>query len=462
MSVHGPLGATESGAVEIRTRRGPRVRARSIGSRAGLIGIAGLLVTTLLVTLGAAQTNLLLPESVRPIPTWLAGPFGSTGLSLGAGGVIAVLVAMFASYVLAVSYADRLSARSVLMCIAGMHALVLLAPPLLSTDIFSYQFYGRMAEIYGANPYLAGPHAIALDPLFPYIGAKWSYTPTVYGPLFTALSYVLAPLSIAASTVAYKVVAACASLGTVALVWNSARLRGINQVKAAALLGLNPLVVVYGVGGGHNDLLMMLALIAGVYLVLAHRERAGSAMMVGAAAIKLTAGVMLAFALASGGGRRARDHRRDVLIGAAAGLAGMVGLAFAWFGTGPLHLFATVQKVQSEGDWHSIPGFLGAQFGNAIGHVTGTLLAVLFLAAWAWMLRRVWQGKLDWIDAGAWTAFALLITASSLLPWYVVWFLPLAALALDRRLWRLAIITTTLVGAIQLIGYLPHVALLTR
>ncbi len=165
----------------------------------GAVGIAGLLVTTLLVALAAANTDLLLPESVRPVPGSLAGPFGSTGLDLRSGGLIVVLVAMFGSYVLAVRAADRLSARAVLMCIAAMHALVLLAPPLLSTDIFSYQFYGRMGAVYGANPYLAGPHALALDPLFPYIGAKWSYTPTVYGPLFTALSMSLAPLSIAAS-----------------------------------------------------------------------------------------------------------------------------------------------------------------------------------------------------------------------------------------------------------------------
>jgi alpha-1,6-mannosyltransferase len=462
MSVHGPLGATDSGALEIRSRRGARLRARDVGVRLGQLGITGLLVTTLLVSLGAASTSILLPESVRPVPSWLAGPFGSTGLSLGTGGVIALLVAMFVSYVLVVQQADRLSARAVLMCIAGMHALVLLAPPLLSTDIFSYQFYGRMAELYGANPYLAGPHALALDPLFPYIGAKWSYTPTVYGPLFSALSYVLAPLSIAASTVAYKAIAACASLGTVAFVWHSARLRGINSVKAVALLGLNPLVVIYGVGGGHNDLLMMLALMAGVYLVLAHRERAGSAMMVAAAAIKLTAGVMLAFAIASGGGRRARDHRRDVLIGAAAGFALLAGLGFAWFGTGPLHLFATVQKVQNEGDWHSIPGFIGVQLGNAVGHIVGVVLGLLFAAACAVMLRRVWLGKLDWIDAGAWTALALLVTASSLLPWYVVWLLPLAALAADRRLWKLALVASAVVQAVQLVGYLPHVALLTQ
>ena len=43
------------------------------------------------------------------------------------------------------------------MAIAALNALVLLAPPLLSTDVFSYQAYARMGAIYGANPYLHGP-----------------------------------------------------------------------------------------------------------------------------------------------------------------------------------------------------------------------------------------------------------------------------------------------------------------
>jgi hypothetical protein len=298
-----------------------------------------------------------------------------------------------------------------------------------------------------------------LDSLYPYIGSKWTYTPTVYGPLFTELSYLLAPLSIAASVLAYKAIAAVASLATIALVWNSARLRGINPVKAAALVGLNPLVVIYGVGGGHNDLLMMVVLMAGVYLVLAQRPRSGAAMITAAAAIKLTAGVMLSLAIASGGGRRARDHRRDVLIGAAAGAAALIGLSLWWFGTGPVHLFATVQKVQSEGDWHSIPGFVGAVLGKSFGHVVSVILALLFVCVFAWLFRQTWRGKLDWINAGAWTALALLITASSLLPWYVVWLLPLAALATDRRLWRVAIAATALVELLQLVGYVPHVKL---
>ncbi len=75
---------------------------------------------------------------------------------------------------------------------------------------------------------------------------------------------------------AYKAVAAVSSLAVVALVWNGARLRGVDPVKAVALVGLNPLIVVYGVGGGHNDVLMMVPLLAGVVLLLQRRGRLGA------------------------------------------------------------------------------------------------------------------------------------------------------------------------------------------
>ena len=50
----------------------------------------------------------------------------------------------------------------------------------------------------------------------------------------------------------------------------------------------------------------------------------------------------------------------------------------------------------------------------------------------------------------------MLVTAGSLLPWYVCWLMPLAALGTDRRLWRASIIISGVVLAIQLIGYVPH------
>jgi hypothetical protein len=456
MSAHGPLGATpQSGTFEFESSA-LRARTAAAPQRLGLVALSGLVLTGLLISISATHTAQLLPESVRPIPRSLAGPFGGTGLDLRSYGLIAVLVAMFACYALAVHAADRLSARVVLMTIAALYALVMLAPAMLSTDIFSYGAYGRMGTLYGANPYLHGPAAISLDPVYPFVGAKWVTTPSAYGPVFTAFSYVLAPLSVASSVLAYKALAAVASLATVALVWNAARWRGVNPVKAAALVGLNPLTVIYGVGGGHNDLLMLAAMTAGIYAILQHRDRAGGGFLSLATGIKLTGFVMLPFAIA--GGALRRTGRRDIVLGAVVVAALVTAASFALFGTGPLHLPATIHTSQSEGDWHSIPGFITTLVGlGTVGRITGILLAAGCVAVICSLIRRVWRREVDWIDGAGWATVAMLVTASSLLPWYVAWLMPLAALASDRRLWRMSIVLTGCVQLIELVGYIPHV-----
>ncbi len=459
MSIRGPLGATpESGAFELNATALER-RVASSRSRAlfGQLGLLGVLLTGLTLTVTAAHTDAILPESVRPIPGWLAGPLGGDGLGLHVAPLLLVLALMFISYVAVTLAGTRLSGRAVLAAIAALHAFVLLAPPLLSTDVFSYQAYARMGAMYGVSPYLHGPHAIALDPVYPFIGWKWVTMPSAYGPVFTLLSYILAPLSIAASALAYKAIAAVSSLILVALVWNAARLRGLDPVRAAAFVGLNPLVVLYGVGGGHNDLLMLAVALAGVYLMLARRERAGAGSLVLATAVKLTGGLLLPFALAGAGGPRMRHRRRDVLIGSAVATACVSLVTLAAFATAPLHMLGTLQKGQSEGDWHSIPGVIATKLGAVtIGRIVGLILAAAFVMALVWLIRRVWRGTLDWIDGAGWATVLLLITASALLPWYVAWLIPLAALAGDRRLRSVSLVMTGLVMAIQMLGYVPH------
>jgi alpha-1,6-mannosyltransferase len=445
MSVSGPLGATpEGGAFQPAT---PTLGTRSwLSARCGWLGLGGLLVSGLVISLSAAHTALLLPASLQPVPSWLAGPFGGAGLDLGLGGVSAVLALMFVSYTLAIRAADQLSGRAVLMSIAALHALVLLAPPLLSTDVFSYGAYGRMGALYGTSPYLHGPNAIALDPLYRFIGAQWVTTPTAYGPVFTALSYLLAPLDIAANVLMYKLVAAMSSLVIVVLVWHAARLRGLDPVKSVALVGLNPVIIVYGVGGGHNDLLMLAIMVAGVYVLLQQRQRPGGALIVVAAAVKLTAGLLLPFALAGSDGQGDGVRgRRDVVIGAGLAAALIAAAGGAMFGTGPLHLLGTLQTIQSHGGPNSIPGVIATGLGlGEPSTVTGFLLAAGFTVTALWLLRRVWMGELDWITGAGWATLALLITTGLLLPWYVAWLLPLAALSSDRRLSLAAVLMTGL------------------
>jgi Glycosyltransferase family 87 len=459
MSVKTPLGATQSGAFGLRSRILEADRARS-QSLLGMLGLAGVVVTGVLVAISAGETGNLEPQTVRlggVGAVHLQGTFGTTGINLGGVGLTAVIAVMFVSYVLAVRKAGQLSPRLVLGAIAALTALMLLAPPLVSTDVFSYQFYGRIGAMYHGNPYVASPYALHLDPLYSYIGSKWVSTATVYGPVFTALSYPLARLSIPTDVFVYKAIAAVSSLAVVALVWNGARRRGVDQVKAAALVGLNPLIVVYGVGGGHNDLLMLVPLMAGLVLLIQRRGRLGASSIVLGAGIKMTAGLLLPFALAGARGPLLSTRRRDILIGAGVATAALAIFTAALFGTGPLHLPATIEHVQSIGNWQSVPGFIGTRLGlGTVGHPVALMLGVLFAVVVAWLLRRVWQGELDWIAGAGWAAFALLVTAASLLPWYVAWLMPLAALGRDRLLWKASLALTGVMVGFQLLAYIPH------
>jgi alpha-1,6-mannosyltransferase len=456
MSLKSPLGATQGGTIEF-ARDGLTLPAVRSTSRAGLVALGVLLAATAALCLCAAETNLLLPETSRPVPMWLAGVFGHAGVGLGTIPLVGLLALAFGAYSMAVSRAGRLSATTVLGSIAALHAVVLLAPPLLSTDVFSYQGYARMLAQYHTSPYLHGPYAIELDPVYQFIGAKWIHTPTAYGPIFTAFSALLAPLSIAASVVAYKAIAVVASLVVIALVWNIARLRGLDPVKSVALVGLNPLVVLYGVGGGHNDMLMLAAMLAAIALLLRHRERAAAVSLVAGVAIKLTAGLLAPFAYAGIAGSRVRSRRREFLVAGALVTLTIAIATLITFGTGSLHLLHTLRQNQARGDWHSIPGFLATRVGfGTIGHVTGIVLGCVFVAVAAWLVRRVWRGELDWIDGAAWATVAMLLTASSMLPWYVAWLMPLAAVARDPRLPRASIRLTWLVAGITMLGYIPH------
>ena len=85
-TVSEPLDAgSRGGAFDFRTSR-PKSRGPTwLSARSGWLGLSGVIAGALLIALSAARTNVLLPESVRPVPGWLAGVFGRGVLDLGLG-----------------------------------------------------------------------------------------------------------------------------------------------------------------------------------------------------------------------------------------------------------------------------------------------------------------------------------------------------------------------------------------
>ncbi len=344
--------------------------------------------------------------------------------------------------------------------------------------MFNYINYGRMGMVHHLNPYttipVSEPHS---DPA--YILSNWHQLLSPYGPMFTLITFAVVPLGVAGSFWALKCILALASLATIALVWKCAKILGRDPRAAVVLVGLNPIVLMWGLGGDHNDFLMVVLIMLGVYLLLRARapsegaaegpassehdgaaglarvrgwlapaswmEIGAGASFVMATAMKASGGVMLpivAIALM-------RTPRRlvQVLIGMllAGVLAGVMSLLA--FGLHIPDLSTQSRLVTNE----SVPNLLGLVLGQGgesspVRALTSGVLAISLILC----CRMAWQRR-EVITPAGWASVALILTLSWVLPWYVLWILPLAALSSSRRLRNAAL----LVGVYLIVSWAP-------
>jgi hypothetical protein len=467
----------------------------------GLACLAVIVACSLFVVLMAANRPSILSATTHAnyFPHWMAGPLGgllpgftrsSTTLKYLFSGAI---VAMYGSYLLGLAYVPRLRARWAIATVLAVHAIFFLAPPLALTDIFNYVNYGRMEVVHNLNPYtsipILEPHN---DPSYDL--SNWHQLLSPYGPLFTLLTFAVVPLGVAASFWVLKGVLALASLATLALVWKCARLLGRDPVAAIVLVGLNPIVLVWGLGGDHNDFLMVFFIVLAFYLLLRTRDRLGAgkpasaatrdrgagedrgdgeavaaaserrrlrprdwllplcpaeigagAAVVTATAIKASGGVLIPVVLAA----MLRSPRRlaQVALGMAVAAVVVACLSLAAFG---LHIpdLSTQSRLVTN---VSVPNLIGLAVGS--GGETEALhkllsaalvLAVVLCCVQAWRRRGP-------ITASGWASVALLVTLSWVLPWYVLWVLPMAALSSSRRLRTAALV----LGVYLIIAWAP-------
>lgn len=408
----GPLG---------RRRSPPGVRAAVAGG-----ALAGLLAAGLLIALGTASSpSGVVPLGSRGYPDWIAGPLSGLGPATGPVEFTVLFVVMCACYLAVLACPGGVGARWGLAAVVALHVVFLLGPPLLLSDVFGYIAYARLGVLHNLNPYEHGAAAAPHDPALRYVGIK--DLPSPYGPLFTLASYPLAFTSLAFGLWATKLAAAVASLGSVALVWACAGRLGRPPLPPTLFVGLNPVLLVWGVGPAHNDLLMALLALAGIFLALAGREGLASGAVVAAAAVKATGGLLAPFLVA--GARRRRRALAGVLLASGA----VAVLVLATFGGAAAHYLAALQAQAEAVSGHSVPAELTRLAGLEVTPHVRLIAAAGFVGATLVLLVRAWRGA-DWITAAGWATLALLLSTTWLYPWYVALLLPLAALGESRGL----------------------------
>jgi alpha-1,6-mannosyltransferase len=339
---------------------------------------------------------------------------------------------------------NRLVWGAILVLVACFAA----APVLLSHDAYSYVDYARLGVVHGLDPYLYPPAAAPFDPA--YARVTWIDATSAYGPLFTLATYPLAWLPVSTAVAALKATAALSVLAIAFVVARVAPARGIPPLAAAAFVALNPLVLIHVVGGAHNDGPAMLAATLGVAAMLSAREAGGGIAFITAFAIKAPAAVAAPFALLSAakmkpcvpqrGSKASLSPGTRMLAGACTAGVVLTGAAFAAFGWSWLDAIGLAGENQHRTSHMSVP----VTFARITGLDPTAVRAIalgLYAIAFIYLLIKTWRGA-DWLRCAAWASFALLLATAWLLPWYLIWTLPLVALSRDRPLQLLTLALT--------------------
>jgi hypothetical protein len=486
--------------------RAARVRAHVLTDQR--IAAGALIVIVLcaaVVVLAAADRPSVLSATTTAhyFPHWMAGPFGGMwtwvtrdpkllrDLFTGA------LVVMYACYLASLRYAPRAPARWTIAAILAVHVILFLSPPLALTDVFNYVNYGRMEVVHHLDPYttvpILEPHN---DPAFSL--SNWHQLLSPYGPLFTLITFIVVPLGLAGSFWALKAILMIASLSLIFVVWKCAHLLAervpegsrlrCDPVAAIALVGLNPIVIMWGLGGDHNDFITMLFVMLAFYAclraglmpgvarppeqavadgdprgagagpgvgadvaadplardgrrVLVALKLGAGAALVTAVALKASAAILIPIVLAppvaawasTRSSAVGRARRRDLLQL----LAGMALAAVVWGAASIVAFGPHLPDLATQGrlvTMDSVPNLLGMALLQ--GGETTTLRLILsgVLALTITACSVLAYRRRESLTGAGWATVALLVTLSWVLPWYVLWLLPLAALAGSRRL----------------------------
>jgi hypothetical protein len=363
------------------------------------------------------------------------GALGVPKMRLGAAafrwGFRGALVAAWSGYFLLVWAALRGGKlrRSVLIAATAVLALGLAAlwPASLSADVYGYVGYARLQAIHGRSPYLVTSRALVDlgDPTAPFL--EWDLQ-SPYGPAWTWLS-VAVVAALRTGSLWWQVVAMkmCAASGVVLAAWAGSalaeRFEAGRGTAAFVAIGYNPLFLVEAAGNGHNDLVVMALVLAGLG-AFARGQAFRSALIVGlAGALKFVPLLLVPWVAMSAPSRRPRSAALgQVLLVGAAGLLPLLVTAAPFWGQGSL-----LDGLGAR--WEAGQSALGTSPLLRAG--LGVVLLGLYVAApLLWFTRSAAEHLLSaWIILSG----TVLLASGLWFPWYLAWPWAASLTRWDRR-----------------------------
>ena len=401
------------------------------------------------IVAGASQPNS--PFTLKAPGAWFFGvPSSNTAaVSHNSAGAFFGLVAVFGGLLLlmrvwyglirTLTRRPGVPVRKLMAVFALWILPLLIVAPLFSRDAYSYVAQGEMMS-HHISPYHYGPSVLGAAPSVSFVDPLWVNTPTPYGPLFMGIDGALTSLSLHHELANLILLRLLAIGGVLLLAFglvSLARSYGRDPAYVLALAILNPVTLLYLVGGAHNDALMLGLLVAGIAVARRGRPVAGIVLCALAAAVKVPAAIGILYIGWTWMGAKVplRTRVRPILTAALiagavmAALSFVTGLGWSWLwnlgAPGTVRLWvapATGAGIAVTDAAH----FLGIGVPlHVMLTVTRSLGLLAALGAGLWLLWR--SEKIGSLRALGLTLLLVVALAPVVQPWYLTWGLVLLA-----------------------------------
>ncbi|MFH1171692.1 MAG: hypothetical protein V1778_04095 [bacterium] len=330
---------------------------------------------------------------------------------------------------------------------------LVLFSPLGSTDLYANAYYGRLITVHHFNPYTISSATTIHDVYFTHTLATAPFQST-YGPAwltFTALVTSVTGEHIALTLTVFRLLNLAALLAITALLWS---LPARNNLFRWAVLCVawNPLVLFEAIQNGHNDVMMLLCVVAALVAYEKRRAAYVLPLLLLGGLIKFVPWILLPLACVAIWRRpTAVVQRAKTLLLSSAISVALLAAAFLPYWSG----WHTFRELFLLGKFFALPPYHPIQWlsmlfhafgattslahGNA--HVVGIALVVLGAIV---LFVRLQKGTLI-LSTAAFILLTLFLFFGIVYiqPWYFLWLLLLIPLLPERqRVWALVLATS--------------------
>lgn len=192
--------------------------------------------------------------------------------------LLLTIVALLAIYAGAIKFADgvgtaMIGKRGLLIVMVGalLFGLTLLfQAKLLSDDVFTYIFSGRILVIYGADPLNTAPIQYIPDPYLQWVISGRS-APNIYGPLWLCIAALLVSFkaNAAVTLLLFKSFDLLMHLFNCVLVWVIlGKIAPTRRFVGTLLYAWNPLVLLELAGSGHSEGVLLFLLLLTTWVIV--------------------------------------------------------------------------------------------------------------------------------------------------------------------------------------------------